>query len=170
VAILAVMAILAIRDSVFGCGTAALRSIRIVCVFVRRYCYPIQNMFSLRTPLRLLLITMALSLLLSAAPNPGASARKEIVRGYLVDLVCVKEEAGKLPELGPNHTRKCLLMPACVQGGYAILLPSNEVLAFNDHGNDLARKFIASRHQEKGFTIKATGTRDGDHFHVLRIE
>ena len=117
-----------------------------------------------------LLITLVLPFLLAAAPHPDSKAHKEALRGYLVDLVCVKEEAGKLPDLGPNHTRKCLLMPACVRGGYAILLSSNEVLAFDGHGNDLALKFIASRHQEKGFAIKATGIRDGDHFHVLRIE
>ncbi len=104
------------------------------------------------------------------AANPDATPRKEAVRGYLVDLVCVKEEAGKIAELGPNHTRKCLQMPACIQGGYAVLLPSNEVLAFDEHGNELARKLVASRHQEKGFVVKATGTREGDHLHVLRIE
>ena len=105
-------------------------------------------------PLRLLLITLVLPLLLTATPNPDAKTPKQTLRGYLVDLVCVKEEAGKLPDLGPNHTRKCLLMPACVRGGYAILLSSNEVLAFDGHGNDLALKFIASRHQEKGFAIR----------------
>jgi hypothetical protein len=107
---------------------------------------------------------------LAHAANPDAAPRKEAVRGYLVDLVCVKEEAGKLDVLGPNHTKKCLQMPACVQGGYAVLLPSNEVLAFDEHGNELARKLVASRHQEKGFVVKATGTREGDLLHVLKIE
>jgi hypothetical protein len=119
---------------------------------------------------RLLLITLALPLFLGAAPHPGASGHKETVRGYLVDLVCVKEEAGKFPGFGPNHSRKCLLMPACSRRGYAVLLPSSEVLSFDDHGNELARKLIASRHQEKGFVVKATGTRQGDHFLVMRIE
>ena len=117
----------------------------------------------------LLLITLALPVLLGAAPKP-VSAHKETVRGYLVDLVCLKEEAGKFPDFAPNHTRKCLQMPACAQGGYAVLLPSNEVLAFDEHGNELARKLIASRQQEKGFVVKATGTRQGDRFHLLRIE
>jgi hypothetical protein len=118
----------------------------------------------------LLLTTIASTLLFSAAPNAGPAVGKEIVRGYLVDLVCVKEEAGRLNDLGPNHTRKCLQMPACLQGGYAVLLPSNEVLAFDDRGNELARKLIAARHQEKGFLIKATGRREGKRLRVLRIE
>ena len=96
--------------------------------------------------------------------------QKEVLRGYLVDLVCVKEEAWKVSDLGPAHTRKCLLMPACIRGGYAILLPSKQVLAFDERGNELAQKMLASHHQEKGITVKVTGLREGETFHVLRIE
>lgn len=123
-----------------------------------------------RIALSAVLITTQLPLAVYAAPKPDGTARKEAVRGYLVDLVCVKEEAGKLGQLGPNHTKKCLEMPACIQGGYAVLLPSNEVLAFDEHGNQLARKFVTARHQEKAFAIKVTGSREGSTFHVLRIE
>lgn len=117
-----------------------------------------------------LLLVLCLPLCLGAAPKSAGTAGKEVLRGYLVDLVCVKEEAGKIPDLGPNHTRKCLQMPACIQGGYAILLPSNQVLAFDANGNELARKFLNSRRQEKGIVVKATGLRDGDTFRVQRIE
>lgn len=129
-----------------------------------------------------LLLVLSLALSLDATPNPASAPHKEnvlgkesapgkeVVRGYLVDLVCVREEAGKIPDLGPNHTRKCLQMPACVQGGYAVLLPSNQVLAFDQHGNELAQKWLASRHQEKRIVIKAIGSRDGNTFRVLRIE
>jgi len=118
---------------------------------------------------RLVLLSILLLPLLGAAA-PDASTGRETLRGYLVDLVCVKEEAGKLSELGPSHTRKCLQMPACVQGGYAILLPSNEVLAFDDHGNELARKRVGSGHQEKGWLVKVTGVRTANQLRVLRIE
>ena len=112
-----------------------------------------------------------LSLSLNGAPKPDASTqKKEAVRGYLVDLVCVKEESSALAELGPNHTKKCLEMPACVQGGYGLLLASNEVLAFDERGTQLARKLVSKKHQEKGFLVTATGIRSGDHFHLLRIE
>ena len=123
--------------------------------------------FSRIVCLWLLVLSVALSS--GAAPGLASHLGKEVVRGYLVDLVCVKEEAGKFPDLGPNHTRKCLEMPACSQGGYAILLPSNQVLSFDQQGNELVRRWLKSGRQEKGIMIKATGMREGQTFHVLRI-
>jgi hypothetical protein len=109
---------------------------------------------------------------LALPPQTSAvSARhKETLRGYLVDLFCVKEEAGKISDFGEKHTTKCLQMPICSQGGYALLLPSKEVLPLDDHGNHLARKLVSTRRQEKNFVIKATGTRQENTFHVLRLE
>jgi len=62
---------------------------------------------------------------------------QESVRGYLVDTLCVKEEASQLAQLGSKHTKKCLEMPACRESGYALLLPAhnNEVLRFDRRGN-----------------------------------
>jgi hypothetical protein len=111
-----------------------------------------------------------LLLFILSVPGLGGTSGKEVVHGYLVDLVCVREEVGRISQLGPNHTRKCLNMPACIQGGYAVLLPSNQVLALDAHGNELAKKWLVSHRQEKGIKIKASGTRDGDTFHVVRIE
>jgi hypothetical protein len=116
------------------------------------------------------LSSIALPQWTGAVPASASSAHKYAVRGYLVDLVCLKEEAGKFPDFSPDHTKKCLQMPVCARGGYAILLSSKEVLPFDDHGNDLARKLIAARSQEKGFVVRATGTHQGNLFHVLRIE
>jgi hypothetical protein len=106
----------------------------------------------------------------NAAPASAPGPHKETLRGYLVDLVCMKEESGKVVDFGPNHTKKCLQMPACSQGGYALLLPSKEVLVFDDNGNTLARKLIAARNQEKGFIVKATGTRGQNVFYLKRLE
>jgi hypothetical protein len=112
-----------------------------------------------------------MSALALASWTRAASVRhKETLRGYLVDLVCMKEEAGKISDFGEKHTKKCLQMPVCSLGGYALLLPSKEVIPFDDHGNDLARKLLATRSQEKDFVIKATGTRQENTFHVLRLE
>jgi hypothetical protein len=41
--------------------------------------------------------------------------------------------------------------------------PGKEVVrGLSSHGNELAQKWLASRHQEKGIVIKATGSRQGD--------
>jgi hypothetical protein len=92
-------------------------------------------------------------------PSRHASQRKRAGQGSGARLSCRsclrQGRNRKIPDLGPNHTRKCLQMPACIQGGYAILLPSNQELAFDYHGNELAQKWLASQHQEKGIVIKA---------------
>lgn len=120
--------------------------------------------------LRLFLITITLASSIAAATDSAGSPHREILRGYLVDMVCMKEEAGKFTDFAPNHSKKCLQMPACIQGGYGILLSSKEVLPFDNHGNELAKKLIASHRQEKGFVVRATGVRQGSRFDVTRIE
>jgi hypothetical protein len=96
---------------------------------------------------------------------------QETVRGYLVDAVCVKEEAVQLTELGPKHTKKCIQMPACRESGYALLLPSNnDVLHFDKHGNDLAIGLVKSHRLESGWRLQATGKRRGDQFAVATLE
>jgi hypothetical protein len=104
----------------------------------------------------------------------GAKRTAESVRGYLVDTVCVKEEAAQLDALGIKHTRKCLQMPACRESGYALLLSSpnhkNDVLRFDDRGNQLAARLVNGRHAEGGWLLQATGKRKGDEFAVATLE
>ena len=100
------------------------------------------------------------------------SRTQESVRGYLVDTVCVKEEAAQLADLGSKHTKKCLQMPACRESGYALLLPTynNDVLRFDKHGNDLATRLVNGRHAEGGWLLNVTGKRNGDEFAVVALE
>jgi hypothetical protein len=97
---------------------------------------------------------------------------RESVRGYLVDTVCVKEEAAQLSQLGVKHTKKCLEMPACRESGYALLLPShnNDVLHFDQRGNELAARIIDGHRMESGWLLQATGKRIGDQFAVATLE
>src|SRR5258708_2754104 len=86
---------------------------------------------------------------LAADSSKKAAAEKpEVVNGYLVDMVCVHDEAAHLAELGPKHTTKCLKMPACRDSGYALLLPSNKVLRFAPRENERATKLIDPAHGE----------------------
>lgn len=101
----------------------------------------------------------------------GTPAEKsEVVNGHLVDMVCVRDEAAHLAELGPKHTTKCLKMPACRDSGYALLLPSNEVLRFDPRGNELAAKLIEAAHRDGDWKMRATGKREGDNFLVKTLE
>lgn len=114
-----------------------------------------------------------LGLLAVDTKNRDSAPKKiiqESVRGYLVDTVCVREESDQLKKLGPKHTKKCLQMPACRQGGYALLLPSNDVLRFDQRGNDLAIKLVDSHRLESGWLLQATGKRTGEQFAVATLE
>jgi hypothetical protein len=97
---------------------------------------------------------------------------QESVRGYLVDTICVKEEAAQLSQLGVKHTKKCLEMPACRESGYALLLPShnNDVLHFDKRGNELAARIVGGHRMESGWLLQATGKRIGDQFAVATLE
>ena len=103
----------------------------------------------------------------------GAKAgNQESIRGYLVDTVCLKEEAAQLSQLGMKHTKKCLEMPACRESGYALLLPSrnNDVLHFDKRGNELAARLVNGHRIESGWVLAATGKRTGDQFAVATLE
>ena len=106
------------------------------------------------------------------AERAAKAGNPESVRGYLVDTVCVKEEAAQLSQLGVKHTKKCLEMPACREGGYALLLSShnNDVLRFDKRGNELAAKLINGHRVESGWLLQATGKRNGDQFAVATLE
>ena len=98
---------------------------------------------------------------------------QESVRGYLVDTVCVKEEAAQLSQLGVKHTKKCLEMPACRESGYALLLLSHnnsDVLHFDKRGNELAARLVNGHRMESGWLLQATGKRTGDQFAVATLE
>jgi len=103
----------------------------------------------------------------------GTKARiQESVRGYLVDTVCVREEAAQLARLGSKHTKKCLEMPACRESGYALLLLPNksDVLHFDKRGNELASRLVSGHRAETGWLLQATGKRTGDQFAVATLD
>jgi hypothetical protein len=106
------------------------------------------------------------------AERAAKVGNQETVRGYLVDTVCVKEEAAQLSQLGVKHTKKCLEMPACREGGYALLLRShdNDVLRFDKRGNELAARLVNGHRVESGWLLQATGKRTGDQFAVATLE
>jgi len=108
---------------------------------------------------------LCLAILLIAA---GPALQAETLKGFLVDMVCARSPTDRL-NLGPEHTRKCLLMPACKAGGYGILTANDVVIPFDEKGNAQAEKLLSSTTQEADFRITANGKRRGDHFEVSRI-
>lgn len=109
--------------------------------------------------------SLLLAILVLAA---GRGLQAETLKGYLVDMVCAHSPTDRL-NLGPEHTRKCLLMPACRAGGYGILTGNDDVIPFDEKGNAQAEKLLGATPQEADFRVTVSGRRRGDRFEVSRI-
>ena len=109
-------------------------------------------------------------LILFAVMSTSAFAADTTVKGYLVDLACATSDEGKKANFGAEHTKDCLQMPDCVQGGYGILTPDKKIVRFDNAGNDQAKKFIASMKKEKDIKVTVTGSVTGSSMTVSKIE
>jgi hypothetical protein len=99
-----------------------------------------------------------------------AKTQKTQLTGYLVDVSCSRDEAEAGPGWGQRHTRACLLMPICVQSGYALLTSDNQVIRFDGKGNQQAHKLILATQQDKNWRIRVRGERADDEVKVSSIE
>jgi hypothetical protein len=114
---------------------------------------------------------IAVSILASAGSVPhAAKATKTQLTGYLVDVSCSHDEAEAGPGWGQKHSRACLLMPACVRSGYAVLTGDNQVIRFDAGGNDRAYKLILATTQDKDWRVRVRGLQAGDQLKVSNIE
>jgi hypothetical protein len=113
-----------------------------------------------------LLFSLAPVSLHSADRTPNA----RIWAGYLVDVTCATDRKKDLSTLGPEHTKKCLQMPACQNSGYALLTDRQEVFKLDSRGNDLAKKFMQRNSRVKGWKVEVEGALDGDHLNVKRLK
>jgi len=109
-------------------------------------------------------------LILFVAMSIGAYAADTTVKGYLVDLACATSDEGKKANFGAEHTKDCLQMPDCVQGGYGVLTPDKKIIRFDKPGNDQAKKFIADLKKEKDVRVSVTGAVTGSSMTVSKIE
>ena len=100
-------------------------------------------------------------------PKP---ALKSPVRGYLVDMYCVRERKAEGVNLGKEHTRLCLQMPPCVKSGYAVMTADNQVLKFDDKGTQKAMKLLGKSSQDKGYVVQVSGKISGNEIQVSKIE
>ncbi len=92
------------------------------------------------------------------------------MKGYLVDIACLRQRSSELDALGPKHTKQCLTMPQCERSGYAVLTNDLKVVKLDAAGNEKAKKVIASSKREKNYRIAATGNVIGDEMRVSKLE
>lgn len=121
--------------------------------------------------LKNLAIPLILFLLLPVfAQDQPRPALKSPVRGYLVDMYCVRERKAEGVNLGKEHTRLCLQMPPCIKSGYAVMTPDNQVLKFDEKGTQKAMKLLDKTDQEKGYVVQVSGKIAGNEIQVSKIE
>src|SRR5207237_3221161 len=90
--------------------------------------------------------------------------------GHLIDVACATDRKNNLSQLGTDHTRKCLHMPACQNSGYALLTEQLRVLRFDQRGNELAKKVLEKEKWRSGAKIHVDGTLDGDLLLVKQLK
>ena len=112
---------------------------------------------------------VVISFLSASSKDLQPKGKKITIRGYLVDVSCVNDRATELSDLGPSHTKKCLLMPACERSGYAVMDAENHVYRFDTRGNALAKNFIVSTDKEKDWQIIVSGNLTGDQLAVSKL-
>jgi len=99
----------------------------------------------------------------------GALAAGADVKGHLMDIACSARKARKAGSAA-GHTKTCLQMPSCEESGYAVLTDDNQVIKFDHDGNQKAKKFLAGIAKEDNIKVTVSGTVDGDHMSVSKIE
>jgi hypothetical protein len=117
------------------------------------------------------LLSLSLLLALTSVGIQASDPRRseERLTGTLVDITCATDPKKNLTKLRSQHTRKCLLMPACAESGYALLTDRDEVLRFDPMGNNLARKLIENHLRNQRWRVSIEGTARGDQLTVERI-
>ena len=99
----------------------------------------------------------------------SATVHRAQVTGYLVDVSCSRDEAEVGAGWGEKHTRACLLMPACVRSGYAVLTSDNKVIRFDAKGNQRAYQLILAQERDKNWHVRVRGQRTGNELKVSDI-
>ncbi len=110
-----------------------------------------------------------LTLVLLTAVALSAFAADTKVQGYLVDIACASEE-GQRANFGAKHSKDCLQMPDCAKSGYGVLTDDKKVIKFDAASNEKAKQFIADLKKEKDIKVNVTGTVNGEHMTVSKIE
>src|SRR5947209_15219138 len=114
-------------------------------------------------------IAVSISAAAGSAPH-SEKAKKTQLTGYLVVVSCSHDEAEAGPGWGQKHSRACLLMPACVRSGYAVLTGDNQIIRFDANGNDRAYKLIVATTQDRDWRVRVRGLQAGDQLKVSNIE
>ena len=114
----------------------------------------------------LLSFVSSFSVAYGAGPKPSTTRWS----GYLIDLACARERKDVEPDLGPQHTKKCMLMPACNRNGFGLLTDANELLPFDENSNSKVRTLLRRTNQSGDLRVVVQGTMANDILQIRKIE
>ena len=115
---------------------------------------------------------LAVSLLVAcfAFTETASSQTHARLVGYLVDVACATDPAQTSPGWARTHSRDCLLMPACLRSGYAVLTERNELVKFDAAGNKKAHSLLTKSSKPNNWLVRVSGIRSGNQMSVSKIE
>jgi len=129
---------------------------------------------------RLLCSFAAFAVLAGIAAIGAETSNPGTIRGVLLDTKCspgaelrmvptptMHFEGGML--WAYNHTRECLLMPACQRSGYGVY-GNEKFLAFDAAGNQKALALIQASKKEDDMRVEVTGGVQGDKIKVASLK
>ncbi len=114
--------------------------------------------------------------------SAGTPATSATVHGVLIDQHCsAQADTRMVPDPTPhleggilwayNHTKSCLLMPACRRSGYGVFTnETNKFLLFDAAGNRKALALIEASKKDDNMRVEVTGQIDGDKMKVASLK
>lgn len=113
--------------------------------------------YILKTKMLLAMVLLIVSMTFALSAH---SKSKPLVIGYLIDRQCMAaiSSSDNPIDFITAHTKDCILMSSCRQGGYAVYLPEKKrAINLDQKGNRLAIKYLESSKRNSAFYVQIRG-------------
>lgn len=110
---------------------------------------------------------LILGILATASAVGLAEGKKVTLTGYLVDQMCGTEMKDTAKAAG--HTKECSLMDHCASSGFGVFADGKYV-KFDAEGSKKAKALVEKSNKEKGITVIAEGSQNGDILTVTSLK
>ena len=108
--------------------------------------------------LHLMVLPLVLPVVI-ALPSEGKQQKEW--QGFLIDKMCMKAVASSPDPVDfvRHHTKDCVLMPACREGGFVLYMAKEKKwLHLDKKGNEIAEKVIRKSKRDSAFYTRIEGT------------
>ena len=118
-----------------------------------------------------LAVVLAVSLLSRFSRADDKSSGASSITGVLIDNACAaKMMHDDDPEKSAAaHTKSCATADSCAASGYAVI-SGKTLTRFDDHGNDLAKAWLAKTDKKDNLRVVVEGTVNGSQIQVTSLK